>query len=79
MTTMWQQPEAIYYEEADRATRAAYLTGSLSTKSDFARTHANPVALAASLGLITVVMPGGSYGNTWRITSKGLQRLEQLG
>ena len=68
-----------HYCEAEDALRAAYLTGGVLTKSDFARTHANPVALAASLGLITVVMPGGSYGNTWRITAKGLQRLENLG
>jgi hypothetical protein len=46
-----------------------------STKSDFARAHANHVACAASLGLISTALPDGNFGNRWRTTETGLKVL----
>jgi hypothetical protein len=43
----------------------------LSLKSNYARQHAVLVALAASTGLITSVLPCGSYNNAWRLTVLG--------
>jgi hypothetical protein len=49
-----------------------------STKSDFARTYADFVAMAASDGLITTRIASGLYGRQWLITAKGLERLRIL-
>lgn len=66
-------------EEALEIAGVAYLKPFL-TKSDYARQHATMVALAASLGLITCLYPGGAaYGNTWRTTRRGLRLLETYG
>jgi hypothetical protein len=47
-----------------------------STRSDFARTNAEAIALAALHGLITTEVGGNEvFGNTWRITYRGLQHL----
>lgn len=52
--------------------------GGFSTKSDFARAHADQVAIAASCGLITTKMPGGQlYGREWLITKQGLEVLNE--
>lgn len=40
-------------------------------QSNFFRTNAQLVAMAATLGLITTMTPKG-FGKTWRITLKGL-------
>lgn len=48
------------------------------TQSDFARSHADYVAMAASEGLITTRGINGSYTKDWRITQKGLAYLETL-
>lgn len=64
-----------FHEGALVATQEAYLSP-YTTKSDYARGHANSVALAASLGWITTVLPDSlAYTNTWRVTPKGLARL----
>lgn len=42
------------------------------TKSDFARLYANDVASLASRGYISTWLPGGLYGNDWRLTAPGL-------
>jgi hypothetical protein len=57
--------------------REAYLTGGFKVQSNFARAAATTVGLAASLHLITTLMPGGSAGDVWRVTSLGLSLLEQ--
>ena len=49
------------------------------TKSDFARYHADMIAMAASDGLITTKLATGVYTREWRITPKGLSRLYSLG
>ncbi len=49
-----------------------------TTKCDFARTHADLVAVAASDGFITTRIAAGLYGNRWQITAPGLRHLEAL-
>lgn len=47
-----------------------------ATRSDYARQNAEAVAMAACLGLITTSIDKAHYGQTWRITGKGLHMLE---
>lgn len=49
-----------------------------TTRSDFARTNPEAVAMAACLGLITVKhhQTLNEWGKTWRISAHGLQLLE---
>ena len=49
-----------------------------TTRSDFSREHIETVAMAACLGLLTVKHHNtlNEWGNTWRITAKGLSFLE---
>jgi hypothetical protein len=49
-----------------------------TVKSDFARAQAVFIAMAASDGLITTREAAGLYGNVWRITQRGLERLRIL-
>lgn len=49
-----------------------------TTRSDFARSHTDEVAIAACLGLITVRHNPSSWGRHWRITAAGLRILETL-
>lgn len=49
-----------------------------TVQSQFFRDNAITVALAASMGLITTLLPNSSYGSTWRITPKGLIELYKL-
>lgn len=49
------------------------------TKSDFARQQADYVAIAASLGLISVADGALSFNRDWRVTSKGMRYLIDLG
>jgi hypothetical protein len=46
-----------------------------STKSDFARQHANLVALAASRGYLTTRLDRENYGTRWLVTPDGLSRV----
>jgi hypothetical protein len=46
------------------------------TRSDFARSHVEGVAVAACLGLITVRHNHDNWGRCWRITATGLALLE---
>ena len=50
-----------------------------STKGDFARLHADFVAMAASDGMITTKIAAGLYGRRWLITEAGLRHLRALG
>ena len=48
-----------------------------TTRSDFAREWADDIAMEAILGNITTLNADGSYGNVWRITSKGIAEVEK--
>ena len=49
-----------------------------TTKSDFARTAANEIALCASDDLITTRLNPNTVSNVWVITPDGLDALEGL-
>lgn len=49
------------------------------TKSDFARVNADHVAIASSLGLISVAQGVFTFTREWRVTHKGLSYLKNLG
>ena len=49
-----------------------------TTKSDFARTWATHVALAACEGLITTRLSDTKFTNTWMVTSAGLEYLDEV-
>jgi hypothetical protein len=46
-----------------------------STKSNYAREHANEVAVAASLGFISTKIDNNTHTNKWLVTVEGLARL----
>ncbi len=46
-----------------------------TTKSDFARLHANQVAAAVSDGLITTKITNTHYGRRWVATPKGIDQV----
>ncbi len=46
-------------------------------KSDYIRSNAEIVAMAASMQLITTRVSKGTYAQAWRITTKGLTHIEQ--
>lgn len=50
-------------------------TSPFKTKSDFARAHADLIAMAASDGLITTKLATGLYTRFWQISPKGLSHL----
>lgn len=47
-----------------------------ATKSNFAKDKARFIAVAASMGLITVEHPHGGFDNYWRVTYLGVLYLE---
>ena len=49
-----------------------------TTKSDFARSMATHVALAACEGLITTRLSDTKFTNTWMVTSAGLEYLDEV-
>lgn len=48
-----------------------------TVKSDYARREADIIAMAASLQLISTKIGAQTFTRMWRITSKGLQWLNQ--
>jgi hypothetical protein len=48
-------------------------------QSDFARGYAQEVAALASMGYITTYEQPRQFGNKWRITGIGLDKLRKLG
>lgn len=62
------------------ATLSAAWRGGFSVKSNFAREHAEAIAAAACLGLITTqsVPRSVAFGRTWLITAKGLSHLSKF-
>ncbi len=56
--------------------RAAW-RGGFSTKSNYARAHADLVAAAASTGLITTKLAATKFGRNWLITKTGLEILNE--
>jgi hypothetical protein len=61
----------------DPVLRKAWLHG-FRTKSDFARLHADEVAIAASLGLITTKIGSQRFDRNWHITRKGMGYLGEV-
>lgn len=49
-----------------------------TTKSDFARVAANPVALCASEGLLSTQLNENTYTNKWMVTAEGLEWMEGM-
>ena len=49
-----------------------------TTKSDFARTWATHVALAACEGLISTRLTESKFTNTWMVTTLGLEYLDEV-
>lgn len=47
-------------------------------QSDYARYNADAVALAASLGYITVVLADGQPTKEWRVTDEGMFQLKLI-
>lgn len=52
-------------------------THSFTVRSDYARSFAEYVAMAASLGLISTKIAGNLYSSHWRPTVKGLAWLNE--
>lgn len=55
----------------------AYRRG-YTAQSDFARSHADYIGMAASLGLISTRIYGNVFSREWRPTVKGLEWLEDV-
>lgn len=55
----------------------AYRRG-YTVQSDFARSHADYIGMAASLGLISTRVYGNVFSREWRPTIKGLEWLEDV-
>lgn len=52
-------------------------TRPMAIQSNTARRDADIVAMAASIGLITTQITPGTYGRDWRVTTKGLELLNE--
>lgn len=48
-------------------------------QSDYARDNALYVGALASAGYISTHMGPGQYGNKWRVTGIGMEKLQKLG
>mgnify|MGYP000415686488 CR=1 FL=1 len=48
-----------------------------SPKSNFARYHADDVAIASTDGLLSVMVPGVGFSRRWRVTVEGLIALKE--
>jgi hypothetical protein len=49
-----------------------------AVSSNFARQNAGPVAMAASMQLITTKVSASVYSSNWQITAKGIRLLNEL-
>lgn len=49
----------------------------VTVKGDFARTHADIIAMAASMQLITTRVGPNAYAGAWQITAKGLRHVNE--
>lgn len=49
-----------------------------AVQSNFARTNAGHVAMAASMQLITTRVSEGIYSSVWQITAKGIRLLNEI-
>lgn len=56
----------------------AYKRG-FTVQSDFAREHAEFVAMAASMSLITTHVMNNVFGREWRPTAKGFRFIQEMG
>lgn len=57
--------------------KKAWQGGGISTKGDFARAHADVIAIAASCGFITTRVRSNEFGRKWLITKLGLESLNE--
>jgi hypothetical protein len=57
-------------DQLDAVIQMAYMDG-IYLQGDFARSCADVMACASSMGLITTENPDGSYGRVWRPTHVG--------
>ena len=64
-------------EEAIRVLSHAHFN-SFTTKSDFARKHADIVAMLACCELISTEVGLNRWTNVWKVTASGLQLLQDL-
>ena len=64
-------------QEAVRVLSHAHFN-SFTTKSDFARKHADIVAMLACCELITTEIGLNNWSNIWKVTASGLQLLQDL-
>lgn len=58
--------------------RYSYEVGGFTTRSDYSRANADAVASCACQGLITTEVPREGFGNIWRVTSRGIEKLFKL-
>jgi len=49
-----------------------------TTKSDYAREHADVIAMAASRGLLTTEVACGIFSREWRVTVAGVRLLSEM-
>lgn len=66
MTTDWIIKDAV------AVLRHIHHHGPAMTKSQLARTYADEIAICASHGWLTVILPDGEEGRCWRLTPTGL-------
>jgi hypothetical protein len=64
-------------KELRRVLENAWTTG-FTVSSDFSRRHAEIIATAASLQLISTRVSGNEFGRNWQITAKGLRWLNEV-
>jgi hypothetical protein len=72
LAELGQKPIDDVYAVLDRCWRYP-----VTVQSTFARHWAAPLAIAASLGLITVQIRKGTFGKTWLVTTVGLEFLNE--
>lgn len=64
-------------QKLDVVLTGAYMDG-ISVQSNAARTYADAVAAAASMGLLTTETAEGTYGRIWRPTGAGYLWIREL-
>ena len=49
----------------------------MRVKADYARDHADYIAMAASLGLITTRVGANRFASDWQVTGKGIRYINE--
>ena len=82
--TAWEQPGQTPTDEEMQGLMAICAVVTMArvkpftTKSDFARSYATEVAMAAVEGLITTKINETTFGNIWMVTQDGLGYIEEV-